>query len=147
MHTTTPCKHHTDTAAVGRCTGCAEAFCADCLVEVHHRYYCAECKWLPVNTKVFHEEATEPSPEANLAFGLAIFGVVVSLLLAASGYIHYAAFLIPILTISTANHARQRMNEHPQYTGFGKMLAAMLLSIISLLVCGAIGLAVLQNPN
>lgn len=45
------CKNHPGTAAIDRCSGCAETFCFNCLVEIQGGKYCASCKWMLVQDR------------------------------------------------------------------------------------------------
>ena len=63
------CKNHPEATAVDRCVGCAEPFCANCLVELHGQKYCGSCKVMAVQTQPIIEEArthTSPSIERSV---------------------------------------------------------------------------------
>jgi hypothetical protein len=45
------CSNHPGVAAVSRCTGCADPFCAHCLVDMAGQLYCASCKVMGVRGK------------------------------------------------------------------------------------------------
>jgi FHA domain-containing protein len=69
------CKNHPDVEAVDRCAGCAEAFCPNCLVEIHGQKYCGACKVMAIKGQPVAEEATIPCKEAGEALKYAIIGI------------------------------------------------------------------------
>ncbi len=42
------CRNHPGTMALERCTGCAEPFCQNCLVDVQGQRFCNSCKVMAV---------------------------------------------------------------------------------------------------
>ncbi len=113
------CKNHPGVEAVNRCTGCAEGFCQNCLVEIKGQSYCAECKQMAV-TGAFpiEEEGTIPCKEASEALKFAIIGIFC-----------FGIFLGP-LAISKASKAKKMIEKNPQLTGSGKATAAMIIGIV-----------------
>jgi hypothetical protein len=117
------CKIHPAVPSVERCSGCAEPFCGDCLVEVHGQKYCASCKVMALKNPPLHfEEPTIPCKEANEALtwsivGLFCFGIIVE----------------PI-ALNKALKARKLINENPRLQGSGKVIAAIVISSIGLLL-------------
>ena len=69
------CKNHAGIGAVDRCTGCAEPFCGNCLVEIHGRKYCGSCKVLAVGGQPVAPESMIPCPEASDSLKYAIIGI------------------------------------------------------------------------
>ena len=44
------CRNQPSVPAVDRCAGCAEPFCANCLVDMNGRKYCGSCKVMALQT-------------------------------------------------------------------------------------------------
>jgi hypothetical protein len=117
------CKNHPDVAAVDRCTGCAETFCGNCLVEVRGQKYCALCKVMVFQGQpIALEGATRPCKEAGEALTLSIFSLFC-----------FGIILGP-LAISKGLKARKLINEDLRLTGFGKANAAIAIGTIALVV-------------
>ena len=114
------CKNHPDVRAAGRCTGCAETFCANCLVGVGGQKYCGSCKVLAVSGQPIVEQATIPCELANEALKYALIGIVC-----------FGIFLEP-MAISKALKAKKEIAANPQLTGEGKANAALIVAVISL---------------
>ena len=115
------CKNHEAVEAVDRCSGCAEAFCGDCLIEIRGQKYCSSCKTLAMQGQpAVFEEATIPCKEASEALtysiiGLFCFGIVVE----------------PI-ALSKAFKARKMMAMNPRLSGSGKATAAIIIAFVGL---------------
>jgi hypothetical protein len=116
------CKNHTAVAAVDRCAGCAESFCADCLVEIHGQKYCGACKVLALKggAPTVAEEATIPCKEAGEALTMAILSLFCF------------GFIVGPIAISKANKAQKMIEMNPRLTGSGKAQAAKVIGIIGL---------------
>ena len=114
------CKNHPDVQATDRCTGCAETFCANCLVNIGGQKYCGSCKVLAVSGQPIVEQATIPCELANEALKYALIGIVC-----------FGIFLEP-MAISKALKAKKEIAANPQLTGEGKANAALIVAIISL---------------
>ena len=130
------CKNHRNVPAVDRCAGCAEPFCADCLVELQGKKYCGSCKVMAVQDQPIVEEATLPCKQASEALKYAIIGIFC-----------FGIILEPI-AISKALKAKKMMEANPRLTGSGKANAALIIGIVSLIlwVIGIIGrVATIQN--
>lgn len=113
------CKNHAGVEAVSRCTGCAEAFCDNCLVEVKGQKYCAECKQMAISgTLPQMEEGTIPCKEAGEALKYAIIGIFC-----------FGIILGPV-AISKALKAKKMIEKNPDLTGSGKATAALIIGII-----------------
>lgn len=124
------CKNHPSVAAVDRCTGCAEAFCPDCLVEMHGQKYCGSCKVMALKGQpVLAEEATIPCKEASEALTYAIIGLFCF------------GFILGPMAISKASKARKMIEMNPRLTGSGKATAATIIGVVALVfwVLGLIG--------
>jgi hypothetical protein len=121
------CKNHPNVSAVGRCAGCSEPFCSDCLIELHGQKYCGSCKVLAVDGQPVIEEATLPCKEANDALTYAIVGIFC-----------FGIILEPI-AIAKALKAKKMIALNPRLTGSGKATAALTIGII-ILVLSIIGI-------
>jgi hypothetical protein len=109
------CHTHPGVAAVGACTGCAEPFCPQCLVDIRGVRYCGSCKGMaiPATAAV---PVQRPCTEATEALKYALFGILC-----------FGIILEP-LAISKALRARQQMRENPGLTGEGQATAALIIS-------------------
>jgi hypothetical protein len=118
------CKNHPPVSAIDRCAGCAEAFCTDCLVEIHGQKYCGSCKVLALKggQPVLVEEATIPCKEANEALTYAIVGIFC-----------FGIVLEPIALMKAAK-ARKMIQMNPQLLGSGKVTAATIIAIVALVL-------------
>jgi hypothetical protein len=117
------CKNHPEIVAVDRCAGCAEPFCADCLVDIHGQKYCAACKTMALRGgPPVVEEATIPCKEANDALKYAIIGIFC-----------FGIVLEPI-AISKALKAKKMMAMNPRLSGSGKATAAIIIGIVALIL-------------
>jgi len=131
------CKNHPGSQAADRCAGCAEAFCPDCLVDMHGQKYCGSCKVMAVKGQpVLAEEATIPCKEAGEALTYAIIGLFC-----------FGIVLGP-MAISKASKAKKMIEMNPRLTGSGKATAATIIGVIALVlwVLGIIG-RVSQSGN
>jgi hypothetical protein len=118
------CKNHPEVAAVDRCSGCAEAFCPDCLVEIQGQKYCGACKTMALRggTPQIAEEATLPCKEANEALKYAIIGLFCF------------GFILEPVAISKALKARKMIELNPRLSGSGKCTAALIIGVVGLLL-------------
>jgi len=117
------CKNHPTAPAVDRCAGCAEAFCADCLVDMHGQKYCGACKVMALKgPPLVAEEATIPCKEAGEALTYAIVGLFCF------------GFILGPMAISKASKAKKMIEMNPRLTGSGKATAAMIIGIVALVL-------------
>ena len=116
------CKNHPGVSAADRCAGCAEAFCADCLVDIHGQKYCGSCKVMAVQGQPVVEEATLPCKEADEALKYAIIGIFC-----------FGIILEPI-AILKALKAKKMLDLNPRLTGSGKANAALVIAIVALVL-------------
>lgn len=112
------CHNHSETAAAGTCTGCAEAFCANCLVTIQGARYCAACKTMAVQANA--APVVLECREAGEALKYAIFGVFC-----------FGIVLEPI-AISKALNARRMIDTDPTLGGRGKATAALVIAVVAL---------------
>jgi hypothetical protein len=116
------CKNHPGVVAVNRCVGCAEPFCANCLVEIQGQPYCASCKTMAVSGMPMIEGATIPCKEADDALKYAIIGIFC-----------FGIILEP-LALSKAFKAKKMMALNPRLSGSGKVTAAFIIASIGLVL-------------
>ena len=116
------CKNHAGVAAVGRCAGCSEAFCANCLVEIQGKKYCGDCKVMAVSQAPVIEEAMIPCKEAGEALIYSIIGIFC-----------LGIFLEPVAIVK-ALAARKKMAMNPRLSGAGKATAALIIGIVALIL-------------
>lgn len=112
------CRNHPGVAATGRCEGCAEAFCHNCLVDIGGRQYCGSCKVSAVSGAPVPEEATIPCKEAKESLIYAIVGLFC-----------FGIILGPV-AISKAMTAKKMIAQNPRLTGSGKAQAGFILGIL-----------------
>jgi hypothetical protein len=117
------CKNHTGKLAVGRCSGCAESFCGNCLVEIGGQRYCGSCKTMALRGQpVVAEAATMPCPEAGEALKYAIIGLFC------------IGIILEPIAIHKAMQARKMISMNPRLTGSGKATAALVIAVIGLIL-------------
>ena len=114
------CKNHPEAVAVERCTGCAEPFCGNCLVDMHGQKYCGSCKVMALKVPIVLDEATIPCQEANDALKYAIIGLFC-----------FGIILEPI-ALNKALRAKKEMDMDPRLAGSGKVTVAIILSVLGL---------------
>ena len=114
------CKNHQDIEAVGRCAGCQEPFCGDCLVEIKGQKYCGQCKVMTIQSVPQVEQATRPCKEASNALTIAIIGIFC-----------FGIILGPVAIVK-ASKAKKLIADDPTLTGEGKATAAMIIGILVL---------------
>jgi hypothetical protein len=117
------CKNHPDKAAADRCTGCAEPFCPDCLVEIQGQKYCGACKTMALRgapaTIDLGDEASIPCKEAGEALTYAIISLFC-----------FGIILGPV-AISKAMKAKKMIALNPRLSGSGKASAGLIIGIIA----------------
>jgi hypothetical protein len=118
------CKNHPEVAAVDRCAGCAEPFCANCLVDIQGQKYCAACKTMALRGGVppITEEATIPCKEAGEALTYAIFGIFCF------------GFILEPIAIMKASKAKKMIAMNPRLSGSGKANAAFIIGIVGFIL-------------
>jgi hypothetical protein len=116
------CKNHPGVEAAARCTGCQEAFCDNCLVDMSGAKYCGSCKVMAVKEAPVIEESNLPCQEANDALKYAIIGIFC-----------FGIILEPI-AISKAVKAKRMIAENPRLEGNGKATAAIIIGIVTLIL-------------
>jgi hypothetical protein len=116
------CRNHPQVEAVDRCAGCAESFCADCLVEIQGKRYCGNCKVMVLAGKVPlpPEAETLPCKEADEALKYAIIGIFC-----------FGIILEPV-AISKALKAKKLIEADARLMGAGKVTAALWIGWIGL---------------
>ena len=117
------CRNHSGTAASERCAACMEPFCANCLVFVKGRHYCASCKVVAVgdNMPIF-ESISEACAEANEALKFALIGIFC------------VGFVLEPLAIKKALDAKKIIAANPTLTGEGRANAALIIASVVFLL-------------
>ncbi len=120
------CHNHPGTAATGVCTGCAESFCQNCLVEIGGQKYCGSCKVMALKAAPDVEVAKRPCDLANQALTYSIVGIFC-----------FGIILEPIALIK-ANRARKQIAADPTLAGSGKVTAATIIAccVVALWILG-----------
>lgn len=131
---TAPCKNHPDAPAASRCAGCAESFCANCLVEMQGQKYCGACKVMALQGKPAVEEAMLPCQEADEALKYAVIGLFCF------------GFILGPMAIMKANEAKKIMGLNPRLSGSGKATAATIIGWIGLIL-NLLGFAARMNTG
>jgi hypothetical protein len=120
------CRNHPQSNASDRCTGCAEPFCPNCLVEISGRRYCASCKVMAVevNPALFEHGPTLSSQDARSALICAYvaFGGLFC--------IKYGLILGPV-AIVLAIKAKTALRRNPQMKGDGMATAGLVMGILA----------------
>ncbi|MBN1918370.1 MAG: hypothetical protein JW889_10695 [Verrucomicrobia bacterium] len=116
------CRNHPGVPALDRCAGCAEAFCGNCLVELHGRRYCGSCKTMAVQAPPPIDAAMIPCKEASDALKYAIIGIFC------------LGIILGPVAISKALQARKMMETNPRLSGSGKASAAIFIGIVAIIL-------------
>jgi len=130
------CKKHPDVAAAGRCTGCAEEYCANCLIEMSGQKYCGGCKTMALEGRVPSSvaaavEAREfPSQDANKAFGSGIGGFI----LGGIGCFWIAGIVLGIQAIVKGLNARSAVVNDTSPMAKYKATAAVVMGVAAILL-------------
>lgn len=128
------CVNHSEVIAVARCTGCAELFCHNCLVEVAGQKYCAACKGMAVTKRPVVDRKMTLCAEAKTALIMACVG----------GFIF--SFILGPLSVFIGAKAWKKIKSDPNLTGSGLAVAAMVVGVL-VSVMGVIGLIVAAQPR
>jgi hypothetical protein len=112
------CQTHPGVAATAQCAGCAEPFCANCLVMLKGAQYCGSCKSMAVSVAAV--PILQECQEAAEALKYALVGIVC------------LGIILEPMAISKALKARQLIAANPTLGGKGKATAALVIGIIAL---------------
>ena len=112
------CRNHPASAAVDRCTGCAESFCKNCLVNLDGQNYCGGCKVMAVGSKTPRALATTPCKEAKDAMICAIVGVFI------------CAPILGLVAIVKGAQSKSLLERDRTMWGHGMANAAMVVGIV-----------------
>jgi hypothetical protein len=126
----TACHNHTSVEAAGHCTGCAEPFCGNCLLELEGSHYCGSCKVMALRGRTpMLESAMAPCEKAGEAMKMAVIGFFCF------------GFILGPLAIAKAIGARGEIRDNVMLTGWGKANAALVLGLV-VTILGVINLMV-----
>jgi hydrogenase-4 membrane subunit HyfE len=119
------CRNHPLVTAVGRCTGCAEPFCENCLVEIHGQQYCGSCKVLALQGQAAPSVPTRGTcTEARDALIIAIIGLFC------------CAIILEPIALVKASKAKRMIAADPTLGGGGMATAAIVIAIAGLVLWG-----------
>jgi hypothetical protein len=124
------CKNHPQTGVFGRCVGCAEEFCRNCLVEMQGQQYCGSCKVMALNGKMptaaiaAQESSNLPHPPAKEALILSIVGLVASVFC-------FVGVILGVVSVVRGTQAKRAIAADPRLGGGGMATAAIVLGIIA----------------
>ena len=113
------CRNHEGVPAEDRCTGCAEPFCAHCLVTVAGIKYCSACKVMAVKGPPQVTDGNMECEEAGKA-----------LLYASIGIFCFGIVLGP-MAIAKAVEARKMIAADPRLSGLAKANVGFVLGIMA----------------
>jgi hypothetical protein len=113
------CQTHAEIASSADCTGCAEAFCSNCLVTVKGAPYCASCKMMAFSGGELALAET-PCLEATQALKYAV-----------ASFFFFGIIFGPV-AISWAIAAKKKMAADPTLVGQGKATAAAILGTVAI---------------
>ena len=117
------CKNHAGVPAIARCSGCAEPFCDNCLVDIKGQKFCGSCKVMALQGKpAGYQVAGKTCTEARDALIVAILGLFC-----------FGIFLEP-WALSKANTAKKLIAADPTLSGSGMATAATIIAIIGLVL-------------
>lgn len=112
------CQNHPEAGATGTCSGCAEPFCASCLVAVRGATYCAACKSMAVAGMA--PQTVAVCSDAKSALGLAFLGILC-----------FGIVLGPV-AMAKASRARKQIEANPALGGKGWADAATVVGAVVL---------------
>ena len=121
------CQTHPTVAAVDRCAGCAEPFCANCLVELYGAHYCGSCKVMALKGQPLPEIGTVSCKEATTALVMAIISLFVL-------FCPIVGAILAGSSLAQAHKAAQLFNIDPRLTGKERVRAARIIGIIALIL-------------
>jgi hypothetical protein len=113
------CQNHGLQAATATCSGCAEAFCTNCVVAIRGVQYCGGCKQLALPDSAV--AITSQSEEALKALRIAILSIFCF------------GFIMGPIAIVSAVKAHQEIGNNPAIGGKGKAKAAIVIASTALL--------------
>jgi hypothetical protein len=116
------CRNHSNIEAEARCAGCAEGFCANCLIEINGQNYCKDCKYItvPGPPAIDEEENKIRSSNAQIALICAVIGLIINIL--------------GIVAIIRGIKAKNQISEDPNLSGEGMANAGIVIGIIDLII-------------
>ena len=109
------CHNHAGVEVVGRCSGCAQSFCANCLVPIKGERFCGQCKAIAIPRSAGFLLQKECGEAAD-ALEVAIIGIFC------------IGILLEPVAIWKAVKAKERMRSEPRLTGQGRATAAMVIA-------------------
>jgi hypothetical protein len=133
------CKHHAEVAAAGRCAGCAESFCGNCLVEIEGERYCADCKIMALKGRpLIAPTGKTRCTEAHAAL---VMGMIAVLLPPVVALFIIGILILSVIALTKSAAARRMIKADPHLTGWGKAIAGTAFGILGLVF---LALSILQ---
>ena len=115
------CRNHPGIAAITRCSGCAEPFCANCLVDIKGQKFCGACKVIALQgLPAAYQVATQTCSEARDALIASILGLFC------------LGIILEPFALIKANKAKKMIAADPTLSGSGMATAATIIGIIGL---------------
>ena len=127
MSETVACQTHPTIAAIDRCAGCAEPFCANCVVELYGQRYCGSCKVMALKGQPMPEIGSIPCKEATTALVLAIVSLFVL-------FCPFVGAIMAGTALAQAHKASQMFAADPRLTGKERMRAARIIAIVAIIL-------------
>jgi hypothetical protein len=122
------CRNHPGVPAITRCTGCAEPFCNNCLVDLKGQKYCGSCKVMALQGRSLAAlVANKLCPEAKEALALSIVGLGLLLFC-------IVGVGLEVFAIVKANAAKKSIDADPTLAGGGMANAAIIISVLGILL-------------
>ncbi len=122
------CQTHPTVAAVDRCAGCAEPFCANCLVELYGQRYCGSCKVMALKGQPMPEIGNIPCKEATTALTMSIISLFLLLC-----PLHLITAILAGASLAQAHKAGQLFKVDPRLIGKERMRAARIIGVIAII--------------
>jgi hypothetical protein len=117
------CRNHPQTPAAATCTGCAEPFCKNCLVQLAGQNYCGSCKVLALNGRELSlESQMRHNNEAREAMKMAYIGIFC-----------FGIILGP-MAMGKGIGARKIIKNDPMLLGSGKAIGAVVIGAFVLVL-------------
>jgi hypothetical protein len=130
------CRNHPQMAAAGRCAGCAEDYCASCMVTLHGQTYCGSCKYMaldggtPSAVATAREAQERPLPAVNQAFSTGLVGYVFGTI----GCFYVAGIICGVIAIQKGVRAKGELGQMPSRMARFKTTAAIVFGSLGILM-------------
>lgn len=116
-----PCIIHADREATARCSGCAEALCSDCKVEIAGAAWCQTCKTSAIKQPPIILSRMHLASRAKASVLIGLVGLV------------FFTIVCGIVAIVMGVKALGEINEDPRAYGGGMAFAGITIGCMDLL--------------